>query len=642
MWESFEQILLSRHFKVAKVETRRYGTSCQHVSTVAYLGPEPVMRRDDHLQMIALVGIRPKFVSSQSVIRQYIDRQPPARVKVPELVGLYPVKHRSVGSGKHEIDGRGMIPFSVESRCAYRSLRPVSFAVMSAFRVRHKPEPVDPVRCCLHIDKVRRYTSRGKTRKRIVRNRMRPVVVKKTHAFFSFTARRCASKLVASPTANMSASHTTALKKVLRPVHLWAIAVGLVISGEYFGWNYGWGVSGTLGFLLSTAIVTVMYVTFIFSFTELTTSIPQAGGPFSYAQRAFGQWGGVVAGYATVVEFLVTPPAIAFALGSYTHFLYPGVSVLSVALACYLIFVGINLLGIRESAMFSLIVTLLAVAELLVYMGIIAPSFRLDTFLTDPMPFGWYGVFAALPFAIWFYLAIEGVAMVAEETVDTNKTIYKGYAYGIATLVALALGVMILTGGVTPWRSIAAIDYPLPAVLGIVLGNESELTRLFASLGLFGLVASFHGTIIGYSRQIFALARAGYLPRVLAAVNARFQTPHWALVSGGLIGCVALLMGRTDQIIVVAALGAVVMYIISLLALFALRKNDPGMHRPFRVPCYPWFPFIALVLSFVCLTAIVYFNPVLSLWFFGGLTIVCGIFAVIRKDEAQKSEFPSP
>src|SRR4029077_20074388 len=102
-------------------------------------------------------------------------------------------------------------------------------------------------------------------------------------------------------------SHSTAsLRKILRPIHIWAIAVGLVISGEYFGWNYGWGVSGTVGFLISTLLVTVMYLTFIFSFTELTTAIPHAGGPFAYAYRAFGWWGGFIAGYATLIEFLVT------------------------------------------------------------------------------------------------------------------------------------------------------------------------------------------------------------------------------------------------------------------------------------------------------------------------------------------------
>ncbi|GLU51703.1 ethanolamine permease [Dyadobacter frigoris] len=432
----------------------------------------------------------------------------------------------------------------------------------------------------------------------------------------------------------MSTDQVVALKKVLKPIHLWAIAVGLVISGEYFGWNYGWGVSGTIGFLIATLLVTIMYVTFIFSFTELTTSIPQAGGPFSYAHRAFGWWGGLIAGYATLIEFLITPPAIAFALGSYTHFLYPNITVLETAFACYVIFIAINMFGIKESALFSLVVTLLAVGELLLYVGIVAPHFSYETFVTDPMPFGWQGVFAALPFAIWFYLAIEGVAMVAEEVEDPKRTISLGYIYGILTLVILALAVMIFTGGVANWKLLSTIDYPLPAALGIVLGRDNSWTQLFASLGLFGLIASFHGTIIGYSRQIFALARSGYLPSFLGRVNSKFQTPHWALLTGGIIGCVALSLGTTDQVIIIAALGAVVMYIISMAALFALRKKEPNLERPFVVPAYPYFPALALILSAICLLSIVYYNLVLSLWFFGGLFIVAGIFIASGKHKS--------
>ncbi len=428
----------------------------------------------------------------------------------------------------------------------------------------------------------------------------------------------------------MAPEQNANLKKVLKPIHLWAIAVGLVISGEYFGWNYGWGVSGTVGFLIATLLVTVLYITFIYSFTELTTSIPQAGGPFAYAHRAFGWWGGLIAGYATLVEFLIAPPAIAFALGSYSHFLYPSLSVLHVAISCYIIFIGINLLGIKESATFSLVVTILAVVELLVYIGIVSPHFSYDTFMTDPMPFGWGGVFAALPFAIWFYLAIEGVAMVAEEVEDPKRTISLGYIYGILTLVVLALAVMIVTGGVTHWKNLSTIDYPLPAALGIVLGRDSGLTHLFASLGLFGLIASFHGTIIGYSRQIYALARAGFLPRFLGKVNSKYQTPHWALFAGGIIGCMALVLGTTDQVIILAALGAVVMYIVSLLALFKLRVAEPDMERPFVAPFYPYFPIISLILSIICLVAIVYYNLLLSCWFFGGLLLI-SIFFVLNK-----------
>ena len=235
-------------------------------------------------------------------------------------------------------------------------------------------------------------------------------------------------------------------------MHLWALAVGLVISGEYFGWNYGWSVAGTMGFLIATIFITILYVTFIFSFTELTTSIPQAGGPFAYAYKAFGATGGLIAGYATLIEFVFAPPAIAFALGSYVHFLHSGIPVMYTAVGCYIIFTIINLLGIKESAVFNLVVTLLAVIELLIFIGIVAPAFSTENFMQDNMPFGYAGIFAAIPFAIWFYLGIEGVAMVAEEVKDPQRNIPKGYIAGIVTLVLLALAVMIFSGGIAKDR----------------------------------------------------------------------------------------------------------------------------------------------------------------------------------------------
>ncbi|GAB3545224.1 hypothetical protein [Spirosoma fluminis] len=91
---------------------------------------------------------------------------------------------------------------------------------------------------------------------------------------------------------------------------MWAIAVGMVISSEYFGWNYGWAVAGTIGFLIATLLVRVLYLAFIFSYTELTTAIPDAGGPFAYALRTFGPTGGSIAGFATLVDFLMAPPAM--------------------------------------------------------------------------------------------------------------------------------------------------------------------------------------------------------------------------------------------------------------------------------------------------------------------------------------------
>ena len=429
----------------------------------------------------------------------------------------------------------------------------------------------------------------------------------------------------------MSNNKTEQLKKVLKPVHLWAIAVGLVISGEYFGWNLGWGVAGTIGLLIATLIITVMYITFIFSYTELTTSIPHAGGAFAYAYRAMGPIAGLIAGYATLIDFLFATPAIAFALGSYLHFLYDSIPVLGSAMFFNVVFILINISGVKESAAFSVFITILAVAELLLFMGIVAPHFKMTNYLSNPMPFGWGGVFAALPFAIWFYLAIEGVAMVAEEVKEPKKNIPRGYISALATLVALALGVMVLTGGITDWRKLSNLDYPLPEAIGIVLGKASGLTKIFASIGLFGLIASLHGTILASSRQVFAMARSGYLPRGLAGINHRFKTPHWALIAGGVVSFIAIYSGTTAQIIVLSVLGAIVMYLMSMLSLFILRKKEPHLERPFASPFYPVFPATALIISTVCLFAIIWFNLEVSCIFFAGLAVVIAIFVLMGK-----------
>ena len=105
----------------------------------------------------------------------------------------------------------------------------------------------------------------------------------------------------------MSTIAERTLPKTPGTFQLWGIAVGLVISGEYFGWSHGWASAGTLGFLVTSGFVALMYATFIFSFTELTTAIAHAGGPFEYSRRAFGPVGGFVAGFATLVEFVFAP-----------------------------------------------------------------------------------------------------------------------------------------------------------------------------------------------------------------------------------------------------------------------------------------------------------------------------------------------
>ncbi|MDM5062289.1 ethanolamine permease [Aeromonas salmonicida] len=438
------------------------------------------------------------------------------------------------------------------------------------------------------------------------------------------------------------------LKRTLGAFHLWGIAVGLVISGEYFGWSYGWAQAGTMGFLVTSLLVATMYTAFIFSFTELTTSIPHAGGPFAYAYRAFGPVGGYIAGFATLVEFVFAPPAIAMAIGAYLNVQFPAIDPKWVAVSAYLIFMTLNLVGVGIAATFELLVTLLAIFELLVFMGVVSPGFSASNFMLN----GWAGqqefslgalpgIFSAIPFAIWFFLAIEGSAMAAEEAKEPKKTIPKAFIGGILTLVMLAMGVMVFAGGVGDWRQLANINDPLPQAMKMIVGESSGWLHMLVWLGLFGLIASFHGIIMGYSRQIFALARAGYLPGALASVNRRFQTPHWAILAGGVVGILAIFsdslivmggLSLTANIVTMAVFGAIVMYIISMTALFKLRRSEPALERPFRAPLYPFAPALALGLAVLCLVAMVYYNGLLAL-IFGALMLAGYAYFRLTHDE---------
>ncbi len=425
------------------------------------------------------------------------------------------------------------------------------------------------------------------------------------------------------------------LKRVLKPVHLWAIAVGLVISGDYFGWNYGLGKAGPFGMVLATLAVTVLYVCFIFSYTELSTAIPSSGGPFAYARRGLGPYLGFLAGTVTLVEFVLAAAAIARAIGGYLNFRLPGLPIDAVALGAFVVFVALNLLGVSLAAKLELVITAVATFELLLFMGLTAGHVDSARILSQPLlPHGWSGVLAAVPFAIWFYLAIEGVAMSAEETINPKRDIPRGYIAGIATLVVLSLGTLICTAGVLPVDQLIVDDSPLPKVLAAVLAADHPMTHLMVYLGLFGLVASFHGIILGYSRQAYAMAREGLLPAVMGKLHPRFRTPFAATILPSLVGMGAVLSGKTDEIIAVSCLGATCLYVLSMAALFALRKKEPNLERPFRAPFYPVFPLVALVLSVGTLGTFIVFNPLATAVFAGIIAVASLLYFFAVKPPA--------
>lgn len=427
------------------------------------------------------------------------------------------------------------------------------------------------------------------------------------------------------------------LQRTLGPWMLWGLGVGYVISGMYFGWNLGLPAGGVGGMGVAVVLMTLMYITFIFSYTELAAAIPRAGGAFDYVTRALGVRWGFLAGMAQNIEFIFAPPAIALSIGAYFHLLFPNIPVWVFAVAAYLTFTLLNVAGVKAAARFELIVTLLAVGELLLFSGVALPHFDAVHFSGELFPNGFSGIWAAIPFAIWFYLAIEGVANVSEETINPQKNILIGFGSAMLTLVVLCALTFFAAIGVGGWEAVvypdaeakaAGIpsDSPLPLALGRIYSEGHVLYRMLVSIGLFGLVASFHGILLAGGRATFEFGRIGLAPAWLGNIHPKTGTPANALWFNLGLGLLAVATGRTGDIIILACFGAVTMYILSLWALFRLRKDEPHLERPFRVPLFPAIPAVALLLALVALAALTYSYPLHALFFAGILAAAYALF----------------
>jgi ethanolamine permease len=248
-------------------------------------------------------------------------------------------------------------------------------------------------------------------------------------------------------------------------------------------------------------------------------------------------------------------------------------------------------------------------------------------------PNGLAGVLASLPFAIWFYLAIEQLPLAAEEAHTPERDLPRGIVLGLATLIACSFGTLVLSAGLAPGTTaLGRSDKPLFESLRAIFGDGLG-TRAFALVAVAGLVASFHTIIFAYGRQIYSLSRAGYFPRWLS-VTGRRQTPHRALWVGAGIGyTVAFAVDRLGAdnpvgavLLNLAVFGAVISYALQMLSFVLLRMRFPQIARPYRSPLGIPGAVIALAISLVTLGSLFASDPVYrnvaigaALWYALGL-----------------------
>jgi ethanolamine permease len=363
-----------------------------------------------------------------------------------------------------------------------------------------------------------------------------------------------------------------------------------VISGDYSGWNFGLAEGGFGGLLIAGVVIAGMYLAMVLGMAEMSSALPAAGGGYTFARRALGPWGGFATGTAILIEYAIAPAAIATFIGAYVESL--GLFGITdgwwVYLAAYLLFIGIHLSGVGEALKVMFVITAIALAGLLVFAVSAIGSFDAanltDIAATDAagassfLPFGYLGIWAAVPFAIWFFLAVEGVPLAAEEAKEPERNVPRGIIAAMALLMVTAATVLFLTAGAGGAQAMSASGNPLVEALG-----ESPMAKVVNYIGLAGLIASFFSIIYAYSRQLFALSRAGYLPKSLSVVNSR-KAPTLALIVPGVIGFALSLTGQGAMLLNMAVFGAALSYVLMMVSHIVLRIREPNMPRPYRTP----------------------------------------------------------
>ncbi len=415
---------------------------------------------------------------------------------------------------------------------------------------------------------------------------------------------------------------------------LWALGVAAVISGDFSGWNLGIGEAGWGGMLIATVVIGLMYLLMVYSIAEMSAAMPHTGGAYSFARSAMGPWGGFVTGLAESIEYVITTAVVGVFAGTYADAITGDLLGFSMPLwlwviVFYVIFVGLNSAGAAASFRFAMVIAIVSLsvlalfAVLAVTSGKFAWSNLWDVGDGSFLPYGAGGVLAALPFAIWFFLGIEELPLAAEETHTPAQDIPRGSLMGMFTLLATAFVVLVLNPGVVGAEKLSGSGEPILDGFRAIFPNSS-IASLLALFALAGLVASFQGIMFAAGRNLYSLSRAGYYPKALSLTGSR-KVPYIALLTGAAIGVLLVILltvlrnepGESSydatvavagQLLNIAVFGAVIAYVLQMVAFVMLRQRFPNAERPYRSPVGVGGAVVAAVIAGGTLV-ILPFNP---------------------------------
>jgi ethanolamine permease len=432
-------------------------------------------------------------------------------------------------------------------------------------------------------------------------------------------------------------------------VLLSGLGVSYVIGGDFAAWNFGLAQGGWGGMLIATAIAAAIWMILMATLAELSTIIPTAGGGYGFARAALGPDAAFITGVAILVEYAAAAAVVALVIEAYCKSLL-GIGGWPVLVCAFVVPMVIHLYGAKEALGVTFFMTAVAAAGIAVFSWTMAPHFSVSHLLdTAPapvtgasrfLPHGGMGVWAALPFATAFFLAVEGVSMAAEEAADPRRTLPRAMAAAMLVLGLLAALLLLAGPGAVGTSSLLDASDPLMAALSQVGLANSPVARLVNIAGLVGLGACIFSAVFAYSRQTFALSRAGYLPPALSRLSRR-RIPALAIIVPGALAFVAALSGELEGLFVMMVFCATLSYLFMTASHIVLRRKRPALPRSYRTPGGAAGAAVAFAASLVLLMSCAIANlrwSLASLALIGFAWVLFFLFGNRRAKRAQSAE----
>lgn len=397
------------------------------------------------------------------------------------------------------------------------------------------------------------------------------------------------------------------LLKVLGPMHIWALGVGIVLVGAFMGWNFTIAKGGSLGAIIACWIIGILFICLVMVNTEIGSVIPEAGGQYAMAKYMLGPLASFNVGLMLVFEYVMLEAADALVVGQILQSLHPDVQALPYIILSLLLLTYLNYRGVYATLTLNFFITAIAFVTIFILLfgtKFYNPATSLLQIkqLTDGLPYGWLGIIAALQFGIWFYLGIEGTALAAEECRSTSRSLPVGTMIGLVTLLVGATITWFVTSGMVGAEKLGQSVFPLYDA-ALATGKPFIILALFIGT-ILACLASANGCINDSSRAWFAMSRDTLIPGAFAVTHPKYKTPYRAILFLLPISMAFGFTGLLDQVITFSIFSALMVYVLTAVMMFKFRSMYPlGTIK--RGYTSPWHPLPAVTLLILALATLV-------------------------------------